>query len=657
MKKVLIILVVVLVIAFLGILYFLRSSSGYRSIYFVPENASIVVESKDPIGAWSTIVHSYAWKHYQTNSFFSGINEDIQSYDSIVNSSKVLLKLMGKKSAMISMHPLGNNQYDFLYIIDIGKLAQYKKPEKVLNSVLGKGYEVTSRDFKDHKIIELFDTEDGDYYFLSLANGKLIFSLNPKLVEQSIEAAEKMTIGRDIKYLDVKSKIGNKGLFSIYIVHDNFNKFMTSLSPEVKENLEKYTHDLRYTGFYFDFNEEGLLTIEGYSSFGDEHEMNYLSAFDEGKQELFSARVIPQRIASLLKINFDDASSFFKTSMKQMGEHAYSEYEDNLKSTEKKLKINFDKNLFSWMDKEIVMLQTQPSNLGRDNEFALILHAKDSLKAINNLNIIWRQIKKNTPVKIKSVNYKGFEIDYVAFPGILKLLFGKALGKIEKPYFTVINDNVVVSNHPQTLKNIIDDYTTGNTLEGSLDFYNFGINFEKSTSAFLYFEPPVLYQNMKAFLSYDTWNKLKQNKKYITCFSQAGIQLSETDDMFRFRLKAKYQPELEEWKKQFYSTGEIMSLFNYAEPVPIEETESETKKDTVPKIFISDLDAREYKEYYDNGNLKLSVEVKDGLKDGDFRYYHENGEIYIRGSFDNDQPNGKWKYYDESGELIKTDKY
>ncbi len=657
MKKILIFVAAILILAVVGTLFYLRSSSGFRSIYFVPEDASVIVESNDPIGAWRSIVHSNVWEHYKTNEFFSELNADIESYDSLVKSSKFFLKLVGKKAVTMSQHPVPSGGYDYIYIIDVGKIAGYKKPAKAIQSIMGKGYEVTSRDYNGHKIIEMLDIEERDYYFLCFAEGKLIFSFNPKLLERSIDAAEQMVIGRDYNYLRVASKIGNDGLFSIYLVHNNFTKFMTSFSPDMRETLDKYTRDILYTGMFFNLTPKGLLTIEGYSSFGDEHDINYLSLLDNGKQEIYSAPVVPRRIASLVKINFDDASEFFKTSMRQTGEEDYEEYTENIAKLEKKLKIDLDKNLFSWMKDEIVMIQSQPSNLGRANEFAVVLHASDSAKASENLQILWKQIKKNTPVKIKSVNYKGFSIDYIAFPGIIKVLFGKALEKIEKPYFIVINDNIIISNHPQTLKNIIDDYTSGNTFEKSLDYMTFSGQFENSTSMYLYFEPPVLYQNMGGFASAESWSKLKKNKKYITCFSRGGMQLNQKDELMHFVFKAQYQPELEDWKKQFYNTNEILSLFQYT---PVEEPtkpEIEEQIDTVPKILISDLDARNYEEFYENGNLKISVEVKDGLKNGDLRYYHENGEIYIKGEYEDDEPTGKWKYYTEEGDLIKTDKY
>lgn len=656
MKKVLLVLSSVIIIVVIILLFFVRSSSGYRSIYLIPDDAVFIVETSDPIEAWDQIIYSKAWDHFSNNVYFKELNEDILSYDSLISSSKFLLKLIGKKAVTMSQHNLGNGKYEYIYVIDIGKVAKYKSPEKLINSVLGKNYEVTSRDYKNTKIVELYDIEESDNYFMAFTEGKLIFSFEPKLVERAIDASEEKIIGRDMKYLDVQSQIGNKGLFSIYFKFENLSETMKSLSSDAYTSYANSTRYMKYMGILFDIDEEGLLSLEGYASLDDTAPPEYLGMLVEGDKEVESASVIPLRIASLAKINFKNAGDYFNKAMKSMSSEEYEEYMETVAKTEKKLKISLEENLFSWMDKEIILLQTQPSNLGRDNEFAAVLHASDSALAADNLEFLWKQIKKNTPVKIKSINYKGYKIDYVAFPGIIKALFGKTLDKLEKPYFTQLGKNVILSNHPQTLKNIIDDYLNESTLSTSVSFYNFSKNLEDNSSALMYFEPPVLFQNLRAFLDAESWTKLKKNKKYITCFEQGAIQVNQKDELIHFLLKAQYQPEIEEFKKQYYNSSEIFSMFSYSPQITL-DTIPEKPKDTLPKIIISDLDAKKYEEFYDDGSKKIEVELKDGLKHGNIREYYPNGELKLKGQYDEDVPVGKWKYYNEEGKLIKTDKY
>ena len=58
-------------------------------------------------------------------------------------------------------------------------------------------------------------------------------------------------------------------------------------------------------------DKRGLLTLEGYASFSDNINNSYYNILHNGAQELQSINIIPKRIASLAKINFDDAKEYF----------------------------------------------------------------------------------------------------------------------------------------------------------------------------------------------------------------------------------------------------------------------------------------------------------------------------------------------------------
>lgn len=650
MRKTIIIICSVLLVVFVALISLFRSSSDYKSIYFVPEDAVIIIEIKDPVKAWNSIVQSNTWKYLKTNKYFNELNTDIESFDSLVNSSKFLFKLIGEKPITISSHYLGNNKYEQIYIIDAGKVANSNNPEKVLKTFLGKDYELTTREYNQGKIVEIFDLAERENYFITFNEGHIVFSFEPSLVEKALDASVNKVIGRNMGFLKVQSKISHNGLINFYLKNTNLSPVTKALQKETELTFKQKIRFMDYCGLYLNVDHNDILTLEGYINLNDSTPDNYLSMLKDGSSEVISSKVIPKRLASLSKIHFTNANRYVSDAMRSLGNDEYESYKETLYGIEKKLKFNFNENLFSWMDEEIVFLQTQPSNLGRDNEFALLLHAKDSAKAANNLAFIWKQIKKNSPVKIKSVNYKNYKIDYVAFPGILQALFGKTIEKLEKPYFTQIGQHVLISNHPQTLKNIIDDYLNETTLNNSKPFFQFNELFTERSSVLFYAEPPVLFENLKAFVDATTWYKLKQNKNYYTCFSQIGSQLNKKENMLHFNIKAKFEPQKKEYKLQYYNPNEIVTLFDELE-------KHNEKKDSLPHIIISNLDSKKHVEHYKDGTVKLEVKLKDGQKHGTLKLYHENGELSIKGEYTNDQPTGKWKYYDENGELIKTDVY
>jgi len=58
-----------------------------------------------------------------------------------------------------------------------------------------------------------------------------------------------------------------------------------------------------------------------------------------------------------------------------------------------------------------------------------------------------------------------------------------------------------------------------------------------------------------------------------------------------------------------------------------------------------------WKQYFDNGIIKLQAIFKNGKLHGDYRVYHSNGKTYVEGQYNNGLMDGPWKYYDEKGEL------
>lgn len=652
MKKVVIIISAIIVIIIATVFYFLRSTSNYRSVYFVPASTLAIIEIPDVVQGWESVINSKMWNHFKTNKFVKEINNDIQTYDSVMQSSKLLLKLLGAKKITVSIHELSKGNFDYIFIVDVGKLGNTKNPEGVLKSVLGSNYKITSRTFKDNKIVEVLDSIGGEYYFLTFSNGQLVFSFSPQLVEQAISASELKEVGLDLDFLTVQSKITNNGLLNLYINHSNLLALNNGMSLDLNENLIHVFKQISYSGFYFDIDNSGLISINGTASISQTESNDFFKGLSSENIDIESDIIIPNRLASLTKLAFNDCSDFISRLMKNLGEEVIASYNENLAGIEKKLKIDIENNLFQWVDKEIVVLQAQPSNLGRDNELALILNATDSSTAAENLNLIWKQIKKKTPVKIKSINYIGYKIDYVAFPGIIQAFFGKAISQLDKPYFSQIGNKVIISNHPQTIKNIIDDYLEGRILAESIEYYEFIKKFHDKTNMFLYFAPPILFKNIRAFVDHETWQKVSEQKEYITCFKHGGINISNNGKALNIEFRLQYEPQINNWKPKYYNANEIVAMF-----LLDENSVQNIEKDTLPNIIISDLDSKKHTEFFDNGEMKLEVKLKDGKKHGSLKMYYDNGQLKLKGEYDNDIPVGKWKYYTKNGELQKVDIY
>ena len=651
MKKIIRFIIYLIIIA--GILfgaysYFFSGKSSYRSIYLVPENAALLVESDAIFDAWSKIIHSNAWKTVSHIEALTGLDHEIQSLDSLLNKKMFLLRALGHRKVMMSIHEYSPGKYDYLYIVNVGKLTRLRNPEKILSSLLGKEYPVTKRMYNGQTIYELFEQKSGKMYTFCFVHEKLVFSANYLLTEASLDEQDKMTLGRDLQFTNVMKRISGRGLFNVYLCYRYFPSYLESVMGKTPESISDLRNELTYSAFSFSINTEGLIELEGYTGVNDSVTSFYSSALETGAGGLQSLEVVPARVASMVKISIENAPEYFKNSLNKLDPEEYRNYMEALQKLEKKFKISVNDNILSWIDDEIVLLQTQPSNLGQSNEFAAVIKARNKRLPKENLDYICRQIKRNSPVKIKTVPYGDYTISYISFPGLIKLLFGRMLDKIEKPYYTQINEYVIFSNHPQTLKNIIDDYVSGNTLANSIRYTDFARQFSKRSSAFTYVDIPVIYNNLKTLVGAQTWQKLDKNKPYVTHFPQAGIEIDNKDNLLHLSMKAKYSETGDDFSRVHYDADSFLRLFSFNEPAsPARPLWYE------PEIVINDLDDKKISVDYEEGGVHYEAEFKNGLKHGLFKEYYPDGSLKVHGKFKNDLPEGTWKFYDEKGNLIE----
>ena len=62
-------------------------------------------------------------------------------------------------------------------------------------------------------------------------------------------------------------------------------------------------------------------------------------------------------------------------------------------------------------------------------------------------------------------------------------------------------------------------------------------------------------------------------------------------------------------------------------------------------------------EYYENGQLWIRENYKDGQQHGLTELYYENGQLSIKGNFKNGEQHGLLKYFSEDGSLQRSYKY
>ena len=640
--------------------FFLAPTHNLQSLYLVPKDAIYVLETEEPIDTWNKISDGQIWKHLQKNEYFNKLTESLNKFDGVFQDNKGVVDFIGNRSLLISAHMIKKKDYGLFFVVDLQKYSKLNVLKKHISTLVSKNYRVTTRNYHDVIINEIYDKIKHETLYVSFIKNQLIASYTHTLVEASIDQYQEPVIGRDLNFIEVHKEIGYNDLFRTYFQYKYFDDFLYYFSDKPNNIVNSMSKNLVYSGFKFDLKSDQIIFANGFTNTNENTE-NYIKALQKsGTGKRTVAKIAPKRTAIYMSFAFDSFTEFYKNleTIQQENPKHYKSYQESIEKVENLLKIDVKDNFMSWIGNEIAVVHMQStSKASAKNEVALIIKTNDIDNAKTNLDIILKQIKKKTPVKFKKMAYKGHEINFLSIKGFYKVFFGDMFTALEKPYFTIIDNYVVFSNHPNTLKHIINDYLKKETLIKSDDYNTFMKNFDKKSSVFTYINTPTLYKHLQYNADKNTLKKLKKNKDYIICFPQIGFQLSPYNNLFESKLVANYQnPKIVKSKDQFKDIKLVSTGLNINNPKVDNVNYLNIDTQTIfniDEIYLEDLNSTTYVEKYENGKTQIKLFFKNGIRHGKYREYFMNGKIKISGKYKNDKQVGIWKAYNSDGSLFK----
>ena len=646
----------VLYLCYLAYIFILSPKTNLQSIYLIPKDAVFIIESEQPVESWEKVSQSEGWHHLKKNDYFSELTENIQKVDTIFNDNHKLFEFFDNRSLFISIHMISPKDYGIFYVLDLKRIAKLQLLKTYLNTLLDDGYVLSKRIYHEHEILEVHNRESKETMYLAFIKNQLVASYTHTLVEASIDQYEEPVLGRNLNFLEINRKVGHEDLFRMYVQYHYFDDYVKMYSDKPSDWVNRVSENFLFSGFYFDLDENSTLTANGYTNISAVNEY-YLEALQKsGTAERSIPQVAPNSTALYISYGFDSFSEFYKNfeMVQQNDPEQFESYQKGIAKVEKFLKIDVKENFVSWIGDEIGVLQIKSHITKGKNDVALVLKANDAEDAKTNLDFVVEQIRKKTPVKFKAVNYKDYEINFLSIKGFFKILLGGRFDEFDKPYFTQIDDFVIFSDSPNTLKGIIDKVSEGDILATSEEFKNFDEQFDSESTVFVYSNVPLLFDNMYALADASTKQKMRKNKDFIICFPQVGLQLSPEDDLFESRLVLNYQ-----------DVKEVKKAMDMAQPeTEVVKTDQSTASTEITDavfdlrpIYPNDLNAKSFSKKYANGNIRFQVDLKDGLKHGRYEAFYPDGTRKIRGRFRNDEQVGTWRYYNKEGDQVHKKRF
>ncbi len=643
-----------LYLCYLAYIFLLSPKTNLQSIYLIPKDAVFIVESEQPVESWKKVSESDAWHHLRKNDYFSELTESIQKVDTVFNNNHKLFEFFDGRSLFISVHMISPKDYGIFYVLDLKRIAKLQLLKTYLNTLLNDDYVMSKRTYHNHEILEVHDRESKETMYLAFIKNQLVASYTHTLVEASIDQYQEPVLGRNLNFIEVNQKVGHEDLFRMYVQYHYFDDYVKRFTDTPSDWVRRVSENFLFSGFYFDLDKNSTLMANGFTNISGTNEY-YLEALQKsGTAERTIPTIVPKRTALYISYGFDSFSEFYKNfeKVQQNDPQQFESYQNGIEKVEKFLKIDVKENFVSWIDDEIAVLQIQSRISKGKNDMALVLKANDAEKARANLDFVLEQIRRKTPVKFKTVEYKKYEINFLSIKGFFKMLLGGRFDEFDKPYFTQIDEFVIFSDNPNTLKSIIDDALEGETLATSKEFRDFDDKFESESTVFIYSNVPLFFDNMYALADAPTQQKMLKNKDFIICFPQFGLQLTPEDDLFESRLVINYQDVQEVKRNTPLEVKVPSSKPQSADPVEITDAVFDLRP-----IYPTDLNADTFSVKYANGTTKFEVELKDGLKHGRYTEYYLDGTEKMTGRFRKDEQVGTWRYYNEEGEQVHKKRF
>lgn len=540
-----VILLLLLGVAALAGYFFLETGNETRDLFsFIPTDYSYVIESDRPVEDWQDLSKTDIWQYLKGTEYFADITESADYLDSLLQANQTLVDFVKLGDMVISAHMISAQDYDFLILVDLKGKGRKLSKLKPLTVELFKSlaYQVTTDSYYNIDLYHLYDPEYDETLTLSTIDNVLMISYTADLVKKAIDQSEKVSIDEGVDFTKVNNKVDRDELYTVYLNYQQLDRLMGAYTTEPPEMIDDLGEVLALSGFDLSMKDDHV-ELSGYTKQIDSVP-SFLRVFQEvGKGKINAPVVLPSRTAMYTSIGFDDFSEFYQKLDAYYASDSPEDHEDlqkNINRIEKALKINFERDFFSWMTDEIVTAIVPKNPQATQYAYYAMLHFDDYDKTKERLDYVTDRIGK-TPVKFEELDYNGYPIKYLKLKGFFSLFFKKMFSKIEQPHFTYIDDYVVFSNDTTALQVMIDAYLAGDVLLEAERYKDFQKHFDSKSNIFTYLQNESLYHYLSSTLDHETRKSLSQNKDYLFSFPQVGLQLYPEDGMFESYIYAEFE--------------------------------------------------------------------------------------------------------------------
>ncbi len=637
------IIILLLGVGYFVYLKFFAASKNIDAMACIPSDAIYIIETSQPIKSWKKISESKPWNHIKTQATFSEIAKSADALDKMIKEHDIIFDAFGDRKVFISAHKTKPNDYDFLYVVDLqgaSKIGVIKQAIDMLCKM--GGFKTKTKEYKSYQITENLDPETGEILYTSIIENQLVCSYVGKLVESAINTVDSPYFTKQNKFKDVSNRTGDGGLFKLYLNATYYDDLIACYQQPLDQINIDISNIIQYAGMTGSVDDDAI-RMDGNLNIHDSLDNHLSDMLQFGTGKLGNQEYITNQAAMCMSLGYEKFGDFYEKLDKsmQLNDKDYGTMSSIVNTTEQFLGITLRKNIISWIGDEVTYVTLSPNDSAKGADYAIVIHANKKESMQENMDLIAKRLKRRSLgiLKVQTEEYNEHTIKRMKIRGLFRKMFGKMFEKFDMPYYTIIEDRIVFTNTEYNMHRMIDDYTAGNTLAKNDEYNKLIDQFNDNSNVFVYVNMEQYFPLMRTSVKPETYYKMKQNQKYITCFPKMGFQMTGNGKYYDVKLRLAFN--IDEHKMN----------------------DSATITDSVEKVITDDSTQVAYanntkEEHYPNGQIKVEAKMNEENKmHGEYKEYWENGKLKIKGNYENGLKMGVWKYYKETGEYDRKERF
>lgn len=515
-----------LIIASLALGYFYYQQfkvPRIKPINAVPLDAAFFMEFKNIQLSWQNVKRSIFGRELFDN-------ETLIMLDSLFHNEDLLSQVKGN-SILISTHVIKVDDIDFLYLFNLPKLRQETFVKDIINNLAKDIVEINSRNYYGVPIKEVNVKGTNKVFTYAMSKGIFMGSFTAFLVEDAIrQLRSDKPIHAETSFEKVYQSAGDKVDLNLFVNYRNLPKFISTFFNSEKRNMKNLSEFASWSGV--DANiKSNLITLNGFT-ISDNNFNNYIDVL-QGQQskEIKLLKILPGKTAFMFCLGLSDFKQYYENFKKYLlHTNRINEYNAQLNKINARYSISVESKMLPWMGDELALIITEPVGTNYNNNAYAIFHANDIELAKNSLRELNEVILKRQALAANEEIYKGYSINFINLPGLIPLLYGDAFKKVDKMFYTIIDDYVIIGNQASAIRNYIDDFKNNKTLLNDNAYKALSDNIASKTNLYLYFNISRSINIIKSHASGKLVSIIDTNINFLKKFNAFTYQVNANNN-------------------------------------------------------------------------------------------------------------------------------